>query len=132
VSPRVVVVSDSHFSARTPEADRNWDAVVRHVGNLRPDLVIHVGDVSVDGTREPDELRLAREQLDRLPVDWLAVPGNHDVGDNPVDTASEFDVTPDRLVRWSEAFGPDRWSRDLGDWRLVGVNAQLFGTGGPE
>jgi 3',5'-cyclic AMP phosphodiesterase CpdA len=132
VSPRVVVVSDSHFSARTPEAEANWDAVVRHVGALRPDLVIHIGDVSVDGANEPDELRLAREQLDRLPVGWLAVPGNHDVGDNPGDTASEYDVTRERLVRWSEAFGSDRWSADLGDWRLVGVNAQLFGTGGPE
>lgn len=130
--PRVVVVSDSHFSLRTPEAEENWDAVVRHVGELRPDLVIHVGDVSVDGAHRPDELALASEQLGRLPVDWLVVPGNHDVGDNPGGTPSDEDITADRLSRWRETFGPDRWVADLGTWRLVGVNAHLFGVGGTE
>lgn len=132
MTPRVVVVSDSHFSLRAPEAEQNWDAVVRHVGTLEPDLVIHAGDVSVDGAHRPDELCLAREQLDRLPVDWLAVPGNHDVGDNPGETASDDDVTRDRLARWTEALGADHWSVDLGGWRVLGLNAQLFGSGGPD
>jgi 3',5'-cyclic AMP phosphodiesterase CpdA len=132
VSARVVVVSDSHFSQRTPEADRNWDAVVRHVDAVEPDLVIHVGDVSVDGAYHPDELRLARGQLDRLSPPWVAVPGNHDVGDNPGETASHEDVTVDRLVRWREALGPDRWTIEVRGWRLVGINAQLFGVGGAE
>jgi 3',5'-cyclic AMP phosphodiesterase CpdA len=126
------MVSDTHFSLRTPEAQRNWDAVVRHVATLRPDLVVHVGDVSVDGAHRPDELRLAREQLERLPVDWLAVPGNHDVGDNPDDAPGDDGLTDGRLARWREAFGPDRWSVDLGAWRLIGLNAQVFGAGGPD
>jgi 3',5'-cyclic AMP phosphodiesterase CpdA len=66
VTPRVVVVSDSHFSVRTPEADRNWNAVLRHVDATEPDLVLHVGDVTVDGARDPEELRLAHRRLDRL------------------------------------------------------------------
>lgn len=125
---RVVVVSDSHFSPRTPEAERNWDAVVHRVGNARPDLVIHAGDVSVDGAHRPDELRQARAQLDRLPVPWHIVPGNHDVGDN---TLGDDDLTGDRLARWREVFGRDLWRAEVGVWRLVGVNAQLFGTGEP-
>jgi 3',5'-cyclic AMP phosphodiesterase CpdA len=94
--------------------------------------VVHLGDVSVDGAHRPDELDLARRQLDRLPDAWLAVPGNHDVGDNPGPTASGDDVTGDRLARWRQAFGPDRWVAELGPWRLVGINAQLFGAGGDE
>jgi 3',5'-cyclic AMP phosphodiesterase CpdA len=132
VPARVVVVSDSHFSQRTPEAARNWDSVVRHVEAVQPDLVIHVGDVSVDGAHRPDELGLARTHLDRLSRPWLAVPGNHDVGDNPGEAASDEDATVDRVERWTSALGPDRWSTELGTWRLVGINAQLFGVGGAE
>jgi 3',5'-cyclic AMP phosphodiesterase CpdA len=127
---RVVVVSDSHFSPRTPEAERNWDAVVRHVETVAPDLVLHVGDVSVDGAHQPDELLLARRLLERIPGEWLVVPGNHDIGDNPADdAANDDDVTEDRLARWSETFGTDRWVTELDEWRLVGLDAQLFGSG---
>jgi 3',5'-cyclic AMP phosphodiesterase CpdA len=131
--PRVVVVSDSHFSDRTPEAGRNWATVVRYVEVSEPDLVVHVGDVSIDGARVPDELGLARRQLDLLGRPWAAVPGNHDVGDNPGHgVVSDEDVTSERLARWGDAIGSDRWAVELGAWRLVGVDAQLFGSGLPE
>lgn len=132
MSPLVVVVSDSHFSIRTPEAKQNWAAVVRRVEDIQPDLVVHVGDVSIDRAHVPEELRLARRQLDLLGRPWVAVPGNHDVGDNPNGVASDEDVTSGRLASWNDAIGSDRWIVELGAWRLVGVNAQLFGSGGPD
>ena len=42
---RLAIVSDTHLSSATPEADANWDAVVRHVDETRPDLVLHLGDL---------------------------------------------------------------------------------------
>jgi 3',5'-cyclic AMP phosphodiesterase CpdA len=129
VTARVVVVSDSHFSDRTPEADRNWSAVLRHVEAVRPDLVVHVGDVTVDGAHRPAELGLARQRLDEIPVPWRVVPGNHDVGDNPTGEAADDDVTSARVAEWDRVFGPDRWLAELGAWRLLGVDAQLFGSG---
>lgn len=33
-----------------------------------------------------------------------------------------------RLSRWNAAFGTDCWSLDLESWRLIGINAQLFGS----
>jgi 3',5'-cyclic AMP phosphodiesterase CpdA len=132
VTPRVVVVSDSHFSDRTPEADRNWSAVLRHVEEVQPDLVVHAGDVTVDGAHHPAELGLARRRLGEIPTPWRVVPGNHDVGDNPTVEAPDDDVTSDRVAEWHRVFGADHWLAELDAWRLLGVDAQLFGSGTEE
>ncbi len=127
---RVVVVSDSHLSPRAPEAAGNWSAVTRYVDDVRPDLVVHVGDLSLDGQHDPEDLRHARRELDRLGSPWVAVPGNHDIGDNPVVGADPDEVaTADRRSRWLRVVGDDYWSVGLAGWRLLGLDAQLFGTG---
>lgn len=129
---RLAIVSDSHLSLRTPEAEANWSAIVEHVAEVVPDLVIHLGDLSLDGAREPDDLRFARAQLDRLPVPWLAIPGNHDIGDNPSPATSPEEVVDlERCERWNDLVGADRWSVELPDWSLVAINAQLIGSGLP-
>jgi 3',5'-cyclic AMP phosphodiesterase CpdA len=69
---------------------------------------------------------MARRLLDQLPVPWVAVPGNHDIGDNP--GASDSLVTERRLQRWQSDIGTDHWRLDLGAWTLLGLNAQLFGS----
>jgi len=127
----VVVVSDSHLSGRAAEAERNWSAVVDHVRRTSPGLVVHVGDLSLDGAHEAGDLDYARAQLERLaPTPWVAVPGNHDIGDNPIPGGDPTDVvTKEKLGRWTEWVGPHWWATDVGPWQLVGVNAQLFGSG---
>jgi 3',5'-cyclic AMP phosphodiesterase CpdA len=129
---RLVIVSDSHLSARAPEADRNWSAVTAHTRRARPDLVIHAGDLTLDGMTDPDDLRHGRAGLDQLPVPWLAVPGNHDIGDNasPL-TPFAITVNAARRRRWLDLIGTDWWLRDIGGWDLIGLNAQLFGSGLP-
>lgn len=119
--PEILLVSDSHLSPRTPEAQANWDAVVSYVDRHRPDLVVHTGDVTLDGMSHPDELMLGREQLDRLSVPWLAVPGNHDVGDIG---GSNDPIDEDRRRRFEDTIGPGYWSHQLGRWRLIGFDSQ--------
>jgi len=80
----VIFVSDTHLSPDAPEAQENWAAVIRYATAAAPDLVIHLGDLSVDGARNPADLDHARGQLEMLSVGWTAVPGNHDIGDNPL------------------------------------------------
>ena len=127
------MVSDSHLSRRAAEAEGNWSAVVDHVQRTGPELVVHLGDLSLDGTHDEGDLDYARAQLDRLsPTPWVVVPGNHDIGDNPIPGEDPTDhVTEERLGRWTQWVGPHWWATDVGDWRLVGVNAQLFGSGLP-
>jgi 3',5'-cyclic AMP phosphodiesterase CpdA len=126
---RVILVSDTHLSPRAPEAEANWAAVLGYVNAAAPDLVIHLGDLSMDGAHDADDLRHGRRQLDRLAVPWQAVPGNHDIGDNPRPGAPEdWTVDARRLQRWLDIVGPDRWSLTINGWTLLGINAQLAGT----
>jgi len=63
-------------------------------------------------------------------VPWLAIPGNHDIGDNPSPaTPPEWMVTAERCERWVDLVGADRWSVEFPDWSLVAINAQLVGSG---
>jgi hypothetical protein len=127
---RVVFVSDTHLSPDAPEAQENWAAVVRYVAAAAPDLVIHLGDLSLDGARNPADLDYARGQLQRLPVPWTAVPGNHDIGDNPLpDRPEGLSVTEARRRRWLDVVGADYWSLVIGDWTLLAVNSQLAESG---
>jgi 3',5'-cyclic AMP phosphodiesterase CpdA len=127
---RLLLVSDTHLSSRAPEALANWAAVAAYAAETSPDLVVHLGDLTLDGVHEPSELADAREQLDRLPVPWRAVPGNHDIGDHPWRGHSdEHTVTAARLDRWHRAIGADYWSFDRDGWTLVAIDAQLLGSG---
>lgn len=127
---RVIFVSDTHLSPDAPEAAQNWASVVRYVTTAAPDLVIHLGDLSLDGARNPADLDHARAQLELLPVPWIAVPGNHDIGDNPLPgTPDGLAVTEARRQRWLKVVGADYWSLSIADWTLLAVNSQLADSG---
>ena len=127
---RVILVSDTHLSASAPQAQANWDAVVSYVSDCAPDLVIHLGDLSLDGARDAMDLRHGRTQLDRLPAPWRAVPGNHDIGDNPWPGApAGIAVDAGRHQRWLDIVGADHWSITVSGWVFLAINAQLLGSG---
>lgn len=127
---RVILVSDTHLSPTALEAEANWDAVLGYIAANAPDAVIHLGDLTLDGAHNPADLDHGRRQLDRLPVPWHAVPGNHDVGDNPRPGAPEgFTVDAARCQRWLDIVGADHWSLTLNGWTLLAINAQVLGSG---
>jgi 3',5'-cyclic AMP phosphodiesterase CpdA len=131
---RVTVVSDTHLAQRNPSAGEQWKAVLAHLAADPPDLVIHAGDITCDGCEEPGELPFAQELLARVPAPLVSVPGNHDVGENPLEEPA-YDhvfVDPGRLARYRDAFGPDRFSVTAGGWRIVGMNAQVLDSGLPD
>jgi hypothetical protein len=41
-------------------------------------------------------------------------------------------VNDERLARWRRIIGPDRWVHDLAEWRLVGLNSLICGSGSSE
>lgn len=126
---RVIQISDTHLSRLKPHFADNWPPLAAWIGQQSPDLVIHTGDVTVDGAGTEDDLIYCAALMRALGVRYRAIPGNHDVGDarhrhQPVNAA--------RLANWHRHFGADRWIDDSEEWRLVGFDAMLVGSGEPE
>jgi len=122
---RVIQISDTHLSPRKRHFEPNWAPLRAWISAQRPHLVIHGGDVTVDGADDEDDFRYCAALFVTLPAPVLAVPGNHDVGEprhphQPVNAV--------RLDRWGRHLGPDYWSRDVEGWRLIGLNSQLLGS----
>lgn len=126
---RIIQISDTHFSRITPHFAVNLEPLRDWMREQHPDLIVHTGDVTVNGADSDDDMRDVAEMMRSLGAPFLAVPGNHDVGEagNPYQP-----VNDERLWRWRRQFGPDRWSRDIEDWRLIGFNSMLFGSGHPD
>jgi 3',5'-cyclic AMP phosphodiesterase CpdA len=123
---RIIQISDTHLSPGKAHFTDNWPPVTRWVAEQCPDLVIHTGDVTVDGADVEEDLSSTLELMRGLGVRFRAVPGNHDVGDPRHDHQP---VNEARLERWRAYFGPDRWVEDVEDCRLIGFDAMLLGSG---
>ncbi|HEV8095166.1 MAG TPA: metallophosphoesterase [Burkholderiales bacterium] len=123
---RIIQISDTHLSRSKPQFALNWPPLRDWVRQQQPDLVIHTGDLTVDGADRDDDMRDGAQLMGELGLPFLAVPGNHDIGE-----ADNIDqpVNETRLARWRRHFGPDWWSRDIEAWRLVGLDSMLFGSG---
>lgn len=121
---KIVQISDTHLSPSKSHFNNNWEPVRAWIEEMAPDLVIHTGDLTIDGADREDDITFSLGLINRLSMPVLVVPGNHDVGHLP---GSHQPVDPERLARWRRLAGPDYWVSDHGDWRLVGFNSLLVG-----
>ena len=128
---RIIQISDTHLSAAHEIFAANTEAVRAWLAAQQADLVIHTGDVAMDGAGVVADLALGAAWNHGFSVDVLSVPGNHDVGDTAAIKPSQT-VDDGRLSAWRDHFGPDWWSLDRDGWRLIGLDAMLFGTGHAE
>ncbi|PYM15636.1 MAG: phosphohydrolase [Candidatus Rokuibacteriota bacterium] len=125
----LIQVSDTHLGREQSWFAPNFRAMARIVSALRPDLVVNTGDISFDGAERDDDLAFARGCHAELDVPFRAIPGNHDVGDNPWRDDGPETITEQRLERYRRHFGEDYWLHEAGRWVLLGLNVQLFGSG---
>ncbi len=125
---RIIVLADIHLSPTHGFFWENW-CVARDFANMfSAQAVIINGDLCIDGPDSDAEMAFAASALKGLNDFALALPGNHDVGDEPPGQDKKQIINAARLARWKSAFGADRWMQETGAWRLIGVNAQLFGS----
>ncbi len=128
---RIIQISDTHLSPTHGFFAANLAATARWLAADDPALIVHTGDLSMDGAGTAEELAAAAKWSGCFAPLVLSVPGNHDVGDHAAIKPTQT-VDDSRLAAWRTAVGPDRWSLDRGGWRLVGLNAMLLGTGHAE
>jgi 3',5'-cyclic AMP phosphodiesterase CpdA len=129
---RIIVISDPHLSPTHGFFWDNWCRACETVNRLEPDAVIVSGDLCINGPDSDAEVAFARQALALLKPRVHAIPGNHDVGDEPPGQAAEQIIDAHRLQRWLAVFGADRFAFDAGSWRVLGINAQLLGSGLPQ
>ncbi|WP_025090518.1 metallophosphoesterase family protein, partial [Brucella intermedia] len=126
---RIVQITDTHLSPIKPHFNRNWEPLVAWIDQQKPDLIIHTGDLTVDGADVEADLLFCRACLNELPARVLTLPGNHDIGHLP---ESHQPVNAQRLMRWRRHIGPDRWAENFGNWRIIGLNSLVIGSGEAE
>lgn len=121
---KIIQITDTHLSPKKSHFNGNWAPLARWIEASGADIVVHTGDLTIDGADQEEDIRFSMDLMRQLSVPVLIVPGNHDVGHysdmhQPVNEA--------RLARWRELAGPDRWVSDHGNWRLIGLNSLLIG-----
>ncbi len=127
---KVIQITDTHLSPTKPHFNGNWAPLLQWIEAEEPDLIIHTGDLSVDGADFENDLSFSMDLMRETSVPMLILPGNHDVGHLP---GSPQPVNAERLNRWRDMVGRDYWFHDAdtaeGNWRFIGLNALLFGQG---
>lgn len=128
---KLALVSDTHLAQRAAAFNENWQSAQRWIDASGADAVVHLGDISADGDDDPASLEFAAAVLSRSSIRVHALPGNHDLGDNAREAAAAeaHSIDSARLRRYRDRFGADRWSLATPHWLLLGINAQLLGTG---
>ena len=120
---RIAQVSDAHLSDARPFFAANFALVAEAVRAAAPDLMLATGDLSLDGADSDDDLTHAVAAHAAIGREWLSIPGNHDVGDEPV-LGGRQQVDAARLARWRRLAGPEAWVHDIPGWRLIGLDTQ--------
>lgn len=127
---RIALVSDVH-TTNGKEGDQplyhgRMERVIAGVNAAHVDVAVIAGDLTEHGTDA--EFHSFQNQIKKLTVPVLLVPGNHDVGNKPLPGEAGA-VTPERVQHYEKRFGPSFWSKVLAGVRFVGINSLLMGTG---
>ncbi|OGA21885.1 MAG: hypothetical protein A3I02_15825 [Betaproteobacteria bacterium RIFCSPLOWO2_02_FULL_67_26] len=127
---RIVQLADLHLGAGQEQHLDNWNKVCAWTAREKPDLAVINGDLVMSDPDADADHAVAREQIGRLGVTRRVLAGNHDVGDNVRFGKMPQRINGERIARFLRCYGEDRWSFAGAGWGFVGVNAQLFGSGG--
>ncbi|HSJ28765.1 MAG TPA: metallophosphoesterase [Acidimicrobiia bacterium] len=139
---RFAVLADTHMNPRDGESPSPWltnraanartRAVVREINRLQPAFTIHLGDI-VHPVPSQDTYARAADRAHRvmsaLEAPLHYVPGNHDMGDKPVDWAPAAVVNDEFLDAYARHFGTDHSTFDHEGCRFFVLNSQVLNTG---
>lgn len=102
------------------------------LGTLAPQFVLHLGDLIHPVPSMPTYTAAAQDFFNivgDLEIPLYLLPGNHDVGDKPVDWAPAGVVRDEFLACWDEHFGAQYQSLNHSDCHFTLINAQVINSG---
>lgn len=122
-------ISDTHLSPKHGWFHANWRAVLDRINQANPQLVVNSGDLSINGAEDDADLTFAFAEHRRITLPWRAVPGNHDIGEEPQAIHLGQPINSQNVERYRAHQVVDRWMERVAGWRIIGVNSQLTNTG---
>jgi 3',5'-cyclic AMP phosphodiesterase CpdA len=136
---RIVQLSDTHISHLGGVPAGNMSLLADYVNReIRPDLVIHTGDVVIADPDSGPDRDTARDLLARIEAPLLVLPGNHDVGESADQPWMGLAVTSERIAAFASAWGQDRFflagsaATRSENWVFIGLNSERLGSGLPQ
>jgi 3',5'-cyclic AMP phosphodiesterase CpdA len=136
---RIIQLSDTHISHLGGVPAANMSRLADHVNNeIRPDLVVHTGDVVIADPDSVADRDAAKRLLALVEPPLRVIPGNHDVGESADEPWMELPVTSDRIAAFAAAWGQDRFLLEgsaatrSANWVFIGINSERLGSGLPE
>lgn len=139
---RFVVLADTHINATENETPSPWAvnrlanararAAVDAINAISPDFAVHLGDVihplpGHRGYREASEC--AETILGALRCPLHVIPGNHDVGDKPLEWSPAETVSSGFIESFVRRTGGDRFFLEHKGACFLGINSQLLNLG---
>lgn len=100
---RIIQITDSHISGDHPQRSIDLENCIQAVNSIvpPPDLVVHTGDITHNGSSE--EYRAAKALLDTLSAPYVVLAGNRDSRAELMDEFSDhvFVQADDKFVQYS-------------------------------
>ncbi len=106
--------------------------VIAELNRLKPDFVVHLGDIVNPVPELPtytDAANHFKNLVKALDAPLHLVPGNHDIGDKPVSWMPAGTVTEEHIALYESHFGKHYYSFDHKGLHVVIVNTPLINSG---
>lgn len=124
---KIVQISDTHISHLGGVTNENFAKIAQFVNEqLRPDFIVHTGDVVILDPDVAEDRAAAKEALTALEAPYRVLPGNHDVGETFEHAWADLHATPERVDAFTADFGADRFVEIVGDWAIIGLNSEIL------
>jgi 3',5'-cyclic AMP phosphodiesterase CpdA len=136
------VIADTHVNPDDGQSSSPWQAnrlanwrarsVVVQLTALKPDFVIHLGDMVHPVPSQATYVAATRRfhaLFSDLQMPLHVVPGNHDVGDKPIAWTPAVAVNPRFLAIYRERFGKNFYAFDHRGCRFIIIDSQILNSG---
>lgn len=138
------VIADTHLNPEGAANTSPWhtnrlansrsEFVIEELNRARPAFVVHLGDIVHPVPSHPDykwAAEAAKRIFARLTAPLHLVPGNHDIGDKPLDWMPADCVTEGAVHLFRDAFGPDWGSFEHGGCHFIRINSSILNSNLP-